>query len=192
VQCFGELARRGIGHRTVSQAIPGVEIPMRLAAPLRGVSIIAAGANQIGTGSSQEILDCRLALALDDFAGVLAARGIVRVDHMSMYRSGAVVAGKGTPSQHRYGLAIDIGSLRRADGQVFSVQRDWATARGSSPCPGPPFEVGAPAVLRDVVCSSLRAGVFNTYITPNHNAAHDNHFHFDLIVGEPGVYAEFH
>jgi hypothetical protein len=163
---------------------------MRLAAPLRGVSIMMAGTNKIGTSSPQDILDCRLALALDDFAGVLSPRGIVRVDHMSLYRSGAKVAGKGTPSQHAYGFAIDIGSLRRADGQVFSVQRDWATQRGSSPCPGPAFEPGAPAALRDVVCSALREGAFNTYITPNHNADHDNHFHFDVIPGEPGVYAE--
>lgn len=189
-ECLAELGRRGIAHKPATQPAPGVEIPLRLAGQLHGVSVIGAGASQIGTGSAHDILDCRLALALDDFTGLLAARGIVRVDHMSMYRSGAKIAGKGTTSQHAFGLAIDIGSLRRADGQALVVQRDWTTARGSTPCPGPPLEAGAALALRDVVCSSLREGTFNTFITPNHNAAHANHFHFDLVLGEPGVFAE--
>jgi hypothetical protein len=188
-QCFAELSRRGIAHRGVSHA-PGVEIPIRLGGPLRGVEIIAAGAGRVGTNAPHDILDCRLALALDDFAAVVSARGIVRVNHMSMYRKGATVAGKGTPSQHAVGLAIDIGSLRSASGTLYTVQRDWGTARGSPPCPGPGLESPAAAMLRDVVCSSIRNDVFNTYITPNHNAAHDNHFHFDLVLGEPGIYAE--
>ena len=48
----------------------------------------------------------------------------------------------------------------------------------------------ASAIRRDVVCSSMRQGVFNTFITPNHNADHDNHFHFDVVLGEPGIFAE--
>lgn len=148
------------------------------------------GAAREGAAGTQDLHDCRLALALDDFAELLAARGIVRIDHMSLYRRNAVIAGKGTPSQHAYGLAIDIGSLRRADGQRWVVQTDWTTERGSSPCPGPGLESPAAAGLRDVVCSSLRRGDFNTYVTPNHNADHDNHFHFDVIPGEAGVFAE--
>ena len=77
-----------------------------------------------------------------------------------------------------------------ADGQRLVVQRDWTTSRGSYPCPGPSFESPAGAQLRDVVCSAIRAGTFNTFITPNHNAAHDNHFHFDIVLGESGIYAE--
>ena len=36
--------------------------------------------------SPWEIVDCRLALALDDFAEQLAAHDIVTVVHLSMYR----------------------------------------------------------------------------------------------------------
>ena len=188
-QCLAELATRGVPHRA-AQAANGVEIPVRLDGPLRGVRIIAMGAGREGAAGTQDILDCRLALALDDFSQLLASRGVVRVDHMSLYRNNAVIAGKGTASQHRYGLAIDIGALRSADGQRYVVQTDWLTERGSSPCPGPGMDTPKGAFLRDVVCSSMRQGVFNTFITPNHNADHDNHFHFDVVLGEPGIFAE--
>lgn len=188
-QCFAELGQRGIESRPVKKA-PGVAIPMRLGGKLHGVSIVVAGGNKIGTSSPLDILDCRLALALDDFSALMSTRGVVRIDHMSLYRNQATIARKGIPSQHAYGLAIDIGALRRADGTLVSIQRDWATSRGSSPCPGPQLESGNAAFLRDVVCSSLDEGVFNTFITANHNADHDSHFHFDLIPGEPGVFAE--
>ena len=188
--CFAELTGRGIPYLEVQSVTPGTEIPIRLGGALRGVQIILGGANRVGTSSSADVLDCRLALALDDFAQLLSARSVVRVNHMSFYRRDAVVAGKGTPSQHAYGLAIDIGSLDRSDGQRFIVQRDWTTERGSPPCPGPGNDSPAGAVLREIVCSSIEAGAFNTFITPNHNKDHDNHFHFDILLGEAGVFAE--
>lgn len=87
--CMRELSHRKIAF-TIAQGAgaPGVERPLRLTGPLRGVTIRGVGMTKQKGGSIFEIADCRLALALDDFAAVLARRGIVEVEHFCMHRPG--------------------------------------------------------------------------------------------------------
>jgi D-alanyl-D-alanine dipeptidase len=69
----------------VEQA-PGVRAPIRLTGRLHGVHFHSSLPPEQRVTSPFEILDARLALALDDFAAVLERHGIDEVIHYTMYR----------------------------------------------------------------------------------------------------------
>ena len=132
-------------------------------------------------------LDCRLALALDDFAHVLERHGVVRVRVDNLYRPRARLPGRRTSSQHRYGLAIDMMSLELANGTELSVERDWQGVPETPVC-GPESRLADPTpqaiTLRDIVCDVARSGIFHHILTPSYNDAHRDHLHLDIKRGE--------
>jgi hypothetical protein len=71
----------------------------------------------------------------------------------------------GSLSQHAAANAIDIAAFRLADGRRIVVLDDWA---GDGP------EATFLRRARNGACSS-----FSTVLSPDYNAAHRNHFHFD-------------
>jgi hypothetical protein len=73
---------------------------------------------------------------------------------------------EGRRSQHATANAIDIAGITLSGGQNVSVLRDWKDtgARG--------------AFLRDVRDGACR--MFGAVLSPDYNAAHANHFHFDM------------
>lgn len=68
-------------------------------------------------------------------------------------------------SQHATANAIDIAGFKLADGRVVSVARDW---KG---------ETAKAAFLRAV--HQRACGYFRVALSPEFNAAHHDHFHFD-------------
>jgi hypothetical protein len=87
-EAYGELARRNILFVRVESA-PGVRAPIRLASRLHGVYVHAAIPPEQRLTSSLEILDARLALALDDFCAILARHDVDELVHFDMYRPNA-------------------------------------------------------------------------------------------------------
>ncbi len=85
VEVFAELDRRKILYQRVDVA-PGVRAPIRLTGRLHGVYIHSSLPPEQRVTSSFEILDGRLALALDDFAALLERHDIDEVIHYTMYR----------------------------------------------------------------------------------------------------------
>ena len=73
------------------------------------------------------------------------------------------------PSEHARANALDIASVRLADGRSVSVANDWG---GQGPA-GPDGERFLHR-LRDGACR-----VFSTVLTPDYNAAHRDHLHVD-------------
>lgn len=73
---------------------------------------------------------------------------------------------EGRRSQHATANAIDVAGIMLADGQNISVLRDWKDtgARG--------------AFLREIRNGACRT--FGAVLSPDYNAAHANHFHFDM------------
>jgi hypothetical protein len=180
--CEGELTHRGVPFSRIDKA-RGVLAPIRLTGPLRGVSFHSVLAPARRAESPFEILDCRLALALDDFALILAKHGIVEVVHLSMYRPPPRPWPEGRVGErHGGGLAIDAGQFKKADGTVLDVEHDFAGAVGTTTC-GPravqPSTV-ASAELRSIVCEAAEAHLFNVELSPNYNAKHKNHFHLEV------------
>jgi hypothetical protein len=182
--CAAELAARRVPFAPVDVA-RGVLAPIRLTGPIRGVSFHSELATSARPASPYEILDCRLALALDDFAAVLAGRGITEVVHLSMYRPPP----RGWPSasvasRHGGGLAIDAARFIKADGTVLDVDRDFAGRIGEKPC-GPsaaePKTIPS-AELRGIVCEAAQEHLFQVELTPDFNQKHKNHFHLEVAA----------
>lgn len=91
---------------------------------------------------------------------------VTRVRHLGTYNCRRLYGrDTGDYSQHATANAIDIAGFVTEDGSDISVLRDWSDegARG--------------AFLREVRDGAC--GVFATTLSPDYNAAHADHFHFD-------------
>jgi hypothetical protein len=154
-------------------------VPLTLVGPLHGVEVRGVGLAAQRGGATYAVLDCRLALALDDFAAQLARRDVVAIEHFCMHRPRAAKAA-GKPSQHELGLAIDAAVFVKRDGTRLEVKRDWRGRIGAAPCTPVADEGAAAAELRALVCEARTAGLFTVMLTPNANAQHADHLHLDI------------
>lgn len=69
-------------------------------------------------------------------------------------------------SLHATARALDIAGFRTADGRTINLLADWDGGGDKE------------EFLRDFARAACRH--FNVVLTPNHNAAHANHFHLDI------------
>lgn len=90
---------------------------------------------------------------------------IVEVRQLSSY-SCRRIAGSGSVSEHGFGNALDVAGFTFASGRVITVKHGWQ---------GSPDERG---FLRQVHAGGCE--IFTTVLGPGYNAAHADHFHFDL------------
>ena len=177
--CEAELGKRAIVfHRAEEMA--GVRAPVRLTGPLHGISFHSPLPPAMRPKSRADLIDCRLALALDDFASTLVPRGIVEVVHLSAYRSSKEYGctAKYPGEQHCAALAVDVASFTKQDGTKLVVERDFHGKVGSLTC-----GAGAPPPneLWDIACAAA-GKQFQVILTPNWNAEHHNHFHLELTT----------
>ena len=174
--CAAALVAHGVAFDRVRAAdADGVRMPVRLRGPLDGVEVTARGKRR-----SNAILDCRLALALLSWAPTLRRAGITRIEHYSIYRPGAHVAGSGRESGHARGMAIDAARFYLRNGTALDVLNDWEERdRGGAPCPKRSDEAWPSRLLRSVVCDAVDHKLFQIVITPHHDRAHGNHVHLE-------------
>ncbi|MBX3229546.1 MAG: extensin family protein [Labilithrix sp.] len=178
--CEGELRHRKIAFTRVEEA-RGVVAPVRLDGPLGGsVKFRSNLPSARARVSPYDVYDCRLVLALDDFAHLLAKHDVVEVVHLSVWRpvsSKTVLKGPGR--RHSGALAIDAAIFKRADGTSLSVLKDFHGRIGARPCPAPE----SASELRKIACEANQARLFNVLLTPDYNWAHRNHFHLEVTAG---------
>jgi hypothetical protein len=180
-QCWAELGRRKLsGVTRFKGAKAGVAAPVRLTGPINGVRFLTPGAK-----SPYGVLDCRLAVSLAELSQVLRRHDVIEVRVDNMYRPRARLPGKRKPSQHSYGLAIDMTRFKLADGSELVIERDFEGRIGEPVCgDGARAELSKPAAqLRDLICDVARSELFHHILTPNHDAAHRDHFHLDIARG---------
>jgi len=183
-ECEAELAARHIDY-TQETAIAVAE-PVRLAGPLHGVLFRTDQTARTRRTSPYEIADCRLVLALDDFAEILNRHDIVEVRHYSMYRPPTTWSDDKPATRHPGALAIDAGRFIDRAGAVLDVDRDFHGAidaktcgEGAAPRPATPSALA----LRAILCEVVDRRLFNVVLTPNYNKPHHNHFHLELTAG---------
>ncbi|NUP06322.1 MAG: hypothetical protein HOW73_09715 [Polyangiaceae bacterium] len=182
--CFKELDKRKFPYKVEGET-KQVEAPLRFTGPVRGVTykLSQRAEKDPDKTSPAAIADCRLALAIDDFSRVLAKHDIVEVEYLSMYRTrgvGFVKPGKRHPS----GRAIDVATMKRKDGTVFSVYKDWHGRPGSQTCGAgaakPTKDTEGAKVMRAIVCETAGVGPFNLMLTPHYDWGHKDHFHLEV------------
>jgi hypothetical protein len=91
---------------------------------------------------------------------------VVRFEHMGVYNCRRMRGGSSSAwSEHSTGNAIDIGAIVLADGRRVSLIDDWN---------GDADRARFLRQIRDDACD-----VFAVVLSPDYNAAHADHFHFD-------------
>lgn len=179
-ECEAELTARRIEFER--EPTKGVLAAVRLKGPLRGVTYRTNKKEE----TIWDIADCRFVLALDDFAAILAKHDIVDVVHYSMHRK----APKRWPDdkigkQHIGGLALDAARFIKKDGSHLDVNDHFKGRIRAKTC-GPKarkVKTAEAIELREIVCAAVEQRLFNVVLTPNHNRAHRNHFHLEVMPG---------
>jgi hypothetical protein len=182
-EAIAELDRRGIAWVPATPPLPGVRTPIRLKGPLRGVTIHSTLPAAERPTSAFEILDARLALALDDFCVLLARHDVVELVHYTMYRPpGELPPDLTKQIRHPAGLAIDVGAVRKADGRWLAVGPHWPSDIGAKTC-GEGAREHWSRQGREIVsiaCEAADLRMFHFILTPHFDAAHADHLHLEI------------
>lgn len=113
---------------------------------------------------------------LETEAQAIFGSGIARIEHLGAYSCRRMYGREtGRWSEHATGNAIDIAAVVLADGTRISVLGDWDNERDERK---PRFL----RRIRDGACQQ-----FSTVLSPDYNAAHRDHFHFDMAGRWSGV-----
>jgi len=186
VACLGELTARSVGFEALPP-VRGVRTPIRLRGDLRGVRFVARVPSEARGRTTEEIVDCRLALALDDLAGIAHAHGVTAVHYFSAFRPNLEASSERGAARHAGALAFDLERLDRPmdRGGPLDVRADWTAVRDEAPCPRTARRagVGREHALRALFCAIDDARLFNVMLTPNYDADHENHLHLELRRG---------
>ena len=148
-----------------------IEDPVWLYSPVNGVAI-----RHVGIADDGEVLvSCDTAVSIVGSAAVAQSLGADEILHIGTYVCKVIGDGPNI-SQHGLGQAIDIGGFTLSDGREVSVLDDWEDGN-----PNPTTELGI--FLREFTDQVWAMNLWNIILTPEYNAAHDNHFHVDVTPG---------
>ncbi len=148
-----------------------VEDPVLLHSPVNGVAL-----RYIGSQDDGEIfVGCETALSVVGSVAVAQMLGVEELIHYGTYNC-RVIAGTSTLSQHGLGTAVDIAGFGLLDGTEITVLDDWEDGN-----PNPTTAAGQ--LLLAFTDAIWDMNLWNIILTPEYNAAHDNHFHVDLTPG---------
>lgn len=150
--------------------------------------VFTCGATQVvvykgRTGSprynSSPRLTCRLALGLvrfEDVARELAQKhfrtDIQRIEQGGTYSCRKMARFANLVSEHSYANAIDIRSMRLANGRTISVKSHFGDLNSEPRSNESKF-------LRELASRLYDDGVFSVVLTPFFDRLHHDHFHFD-------------
>ena len=184
--CHAALRRAGVAFQPVAKPkARGVQWPVVLDGTVAGIKVQGNRKKNAPTN----YLDCRLARALIAWAPALRRAGVTGLQHYSMYRKGARIAGSGKVSSHARGMSIDVARLYYKDGSSFSILDDWGDRdKGEAPCTARPRDSRRAQQVRALVCAASNKKIFQTVITPHYNAAHDNHLHLEIAPNKASTW----
>lgn len=98
-------------------------------------------------------------------ARLILGSPLVRIETMGTYNC-RTVAGSAKLSEHSHSNAVDVAAFVLADGRRITIEDDWNGTRSSK------------EFLRRIRESACKR--FRTVLSPDYNAAHYNHLHFDM------------
>jgi len=166
--CYAELEQRHVGFKKTKK--PGIAQAVEISGALGGVEVSGEGAL---------VIDCSLAVSLDEAGRYMRALGVDKATFASAY-SRRNVRGTNHPSKHSYGLAIDVSGFSGPDLGSMRVARDYEQGLGDAiDCVGRPM-TQAGAVLKVLQCQLVRSGLFHLVLSPDYDDAHHDHFHLEV------------
>ena len=112
---------------------------------------------------------------MEETARLVSDHGVTDIIHLGVYNC-RVISGTNKLSEHARANAIDISGLYLGPEAYYSVYEDWEDGVSM-----PVTDSGA--FLKWFVEQLHLDWVFNIILTPEFNAAHDDHFHCDLTEG---------
>lgn len=167
--CTAALTARKIAWKPASR--PGIAHAVEITGPLGGVAL--------SSPSGPLVIDCSLAVSLDEAGRYLRDAGIDAATFSSAY-SRRKVRGTDRPSKHSFGLAIDVQVFRGPVLGTLHVDRDYEQGLGDAvDCLGRPLTEGG-AVLKLLQCQLVRSGLFQLVLSPDFDDAHHDHFHLQV------------
>ena len=127
--------------------------------------------------SNVTAIQCPLALALTRWSQTVVqpaakhwfGQRVVQVESFGAYSCRNVIgrpSAAGNRSEHATANAVDIGGFILADGRRVSVKAGWAGSEKER------------AFFRQIRASACQR--FQTVLSPDYNAAHHDHLHFDM------------
>ncbi len=167
--CTAALTARKVAWKPAAR--PGIAHGVEITGPLGGV--------KLSSPTGPLVIDCSLAVSLDEAGRYLRNAGVDAVTFSSAY-SRRLVRGTNRPSKHSYGLAIDIHTFSGPELGSISVDRDYEQGLGDSvDCLGRPLTQGG-ATLKLLQCQLARSGLFYLVLSPDYDDAHHDHFHIEV------------
>ena len=150
--CTDELDARHVAYKRASR--PGIAHAVELTGTIGGIQLVS--------DDQALVIDCSLAVSLDEAGRYLRALGIAKATFSSAY-SRRNVRGTNRPSKHSFGLAIDVHTFTGPELGTLRVDR---TQGG--------------AVLKILQCQLVRSGLFHLVLSPDFDDAHHDHFHLEV------------
>ncbi|HUS31823.1 MAG TPA: extensin family protein [Kofleriaceae bacterium] len=167
--CYDELDARHITYKKTKKS--GIKKAVEITGTLGGVEV---------SGAEPLVIDCSLAVSLDEAGRYMKALGMESAHFASAY-SRRMVRGTNHPSKHSYGLAIDVSSFTGPDLGTVRVDKDYEQGLGDAvDCVGQPLTQGG-AILKVLQCQLVRSGLFHLVLSPDYDDAHHDHFHLEAI-----------
>ena len=168
--CRAELDARKIVYKRITRK--GIANAIEVTSALGGITYASDGAGLI--------LDCSLAVSLDEAGSYLTALGFSQAYFSGAY-SRRNVRGTNRPSKHSFGLAIDVHRFMGAQLGTVRVDRDFEQGLGDQlDCIGAPL-TEAGAALKIAQCQLVNSGLFSLVLSPDYDDAHYDHFHLEVV-----------
>tara|TARA_R100000742_G_C4274316_1_gene94240 strand:- start:601 stop:1209 length:609 start_codon:yes stop_codon:yes gene_type:complete len=91
---------------------------------------------------------------------------IKRIKHLGTYNCRSMRQFTSIPSQHSFANALDVSSFITEDNQEINIEKHWKTSGNKG------------KFLRKIALDACK--VFQVAVSPNKDANHYNHFHWDM------------
>jgi hypothetical protein len=167
--CYAELDARHVSDKKAMKS--GILKAVEVTSALGGIEV---------SGAEPLVIDCSLAVSLDEAGHYMKALGMTDAHFASAY-SRRMVRGTNHPSKHSYGLAIDVSSFTGPDLGTLRIDKDYEQGLGDAvDCVGQPLTQGG-AVLKVLQCQLVRSGLFHLVLSPDYDDAHHDHYHLEVI-----------
>ena len=165
-QCVGELDRLGARYTPIADQSFGGGCSNIGTVQLLGVGVPITNVTAIRCPLARAIALWTRETLQPAARDALGSR-VVKIESMGGYSCRNIIGGRGTGrSEHATGNAVDIGAFVLADGRRISIRQGWN---------GTDDEREFLRQIRSAACKQ-----FQTVLSPDYNAAHYDHLHFDL------------